>query len=392
MISPDEALTRLLALAKPVPEIEQVPLTDATHRWAAADIKALRTQPARDLSAMDGYAIRHADMPGPWRVIGESAAGTPFAGTLSQGQATRIFTGAAVPSSADSIIIQEDITRAGGTITLSGEGPPVPGTHIRREGSDFKAGNALIEAGTRLTPARIALAAIGGHTTLPVRHAITVAIISTGDELVPIGADPGKDRLPASNAVMLMALLSNLPVEITDIGIIPDDQPALTAAFARARSHDVIVTTGGASVGDHDLVRPALLDAGAAIDFWKIAMRPGKPLMAGTLDDAIILGLPGNPVSAFVTATLFLKPLVAHLSGARDPSPRIQSATLTAPLPAVGIRTDYVRACWQDGGIEPLTGDSGMLVPLAAADVLIVRPAGSAALDKGATVNIISLS
>jgi molybdopterin molybdotransferase len=392
VISPDQALTRLLALAKPVPEIEQVPLADATHRWAAADIKALRTQPARDLSAMDGYAIRHADLPGPWGVIGESAAGTPFAGTLSQGQATRIFTGAAVPSNADSIIIQEDVARTADTITLTGDGPLDAGTHIRRAGSDFTTGQTLIEAGTPLTPARIALSAIAGHATLPVRRTITVALISTGDELVPLGSDPGKDRLPASNAVMLTALLGNLPVKITDIGIIPDDQPALTTAFDGARSHDVIVTTGGASVGDHDLVRPALLDAGAAIDFWKIAMRPGKPLMAGTLGDAVILGLPGNPVSAFVTATLFLKPLVAHLSGASDPAPRIQSATLTAPLPTVGIRTDYVRARWHDGGVQPLTGDSGMLVPLAAADVLIVRPAGAAALDKGATVNIISLS
>jgi molybdopterin molybdotransferase len=392
VIDPQEALTRLLALAKPVAKIDQVPLADATNRWAATDINALRTQPARNLSAMDGYAIRHADMPGPWRVIGESAAGSPFAGTIGPGQATRIFTGAAVPSGANSIVIQEDVTRTGNSITLTGDGSRAPGAHIRRAGSDFITGQPLIEAGTALTPARIGLAAIAGHATLPVRSAIKVALISTGDELVPLGTDPGKDRLPASNAVMLNALLQKLPVEITDMGIIPDDQPALTAAFNRACHHDVIVTTGGASVGDHDLVRPALLDASATIDFWKIAMRPGKPLMAGTLGDAVILGLPGNPVSAFVTATLFLKPLIAHLSGAKDPAPRVQTATLAAPLPAVGIRTDYVRAYWHDDGVRPLTGDSGMLVPLAAADALIIRPAGSAAIDKGATVNIITLS
>jgi molybdopterin molybdotransferase len=399
MISPDEALTRLLALATPVAKIDQTPLIEATNRWAATDINAQRTQPARDLSAMDGYAIRHADMPGPWHIIGESAAGTPFAGTVGPGQAARIFTGAAVPSGADSIIIQEDVTRepvpaqAGSdSITLTGDGPPAPGTHIRRAGSDFTIGQTLIEAGSPLTSARIGLAAIAGHATLPVRRAIKVALISTGDELVPLGTEPGEDRLPASNAVMLSALLKHLPVDITDLGIIPDDKAVLTATFDSARRHDVIVPTGGASVGDHDLVRPALLDAGATIDFWKIAMRPGKPLMAGTLGKAVVLGLPGNPVSAFVTATLFLKPLIAHLSGAKDPAPRVQTATLAAPLPAVGIRTDYVRAYWHDGSVKSLDGDSGMLVPLAAADALIIRPAGSAALDKGATVNIISLS
>ena len=392
MIAPEEALTRLLALAAPVAEIDQVSLINAANRWAAADISAQRTQPARNLSAMDGYAVRHADRPGPWHIIGESAAGFPFTGTVSKGQTTRIFTGAAVPPGADSIVIQEDVARNGDIITLTGNGPPAPNTHIRRAGSDFTTGQTLIEAGNLLTPARIGLAAIAGHASLPVRRAIKVALISTGDELVPIGTDPGIDRLPASNAVMLAALLHHLPAEISDIGIIPDDKHALTAALAQARLHDVIVTTGGASVGDHDLVRSALLEAGATIDFWKIAMRPGKPLMAGALGDAVILGLPGNPVSAFVTATLFLKPLIAHLSGAKDPAPRIQTATLAARLPAVGIRTDYVRARWHEGGVHPVTGDSGMLVPLAAADALIIRPAGATAIDKGATVNIISLS
>jgi molybdopterin molybdotransferase len=391
VIDPPEALTRLLALATPV-AVEMLPLIDATNRWTAADITALRTQPARNLSAMDGYAIRHADMPGPWRVVGESAAGVPFAGTVGAGEAARIFTGAAAPDGADSIIIQEDVTRTDDTITITGEGPPKPGTHIRRAGSDFTAGDTLIEAGTPLTPARIGLVAIAGHASLPVRRPIRVALISTGDELAPIGSDPDPNRIPASNGIMLAALLQNLPVDITDMGIIPDDKAALITTFESARHHDIIVTTGGASVGDHDLVRPALIDAGAAIDFWKIAMRPGKPLMAGTLGNAVVLGLPGNPVSAFVTATLFLKPLIAHLSGASDPAPLLLSASLATDMPAVGPRTDYVRAQWLNGAIAPLGGDSGMLVPLAAATALIVRPAGSPPAATGDDVRVIILA
>jgi molybdopterin molybdotransferase len=392
VITPDDALARLLALAAPV-EIETLPLIEAAGRWAAEAVLATRTQPARDLSAMDGYAIRHADMPGPWRVAGESAAGSPCAGTVSTGEAVRIFTGAALPEGADTVIIQEDVTRTGDTMILTGDGPPAPSTHIRRAGSDFAAGQVLIEAGTLLTPARIGLAAIGGHATLPVRRSIRVALISTGDELAPVGSDPDPNRIPASNAIMLRAMLAALPVEITDFGIVPDDRAALATTFTKAAAdHDILVTTGGASVGDHDLVQPALIDAGATIDFWKIAMRPGKPLMAGRLDKAIALGLPGNPVSAFVTATLFLKPLIAHLSGASDPAPPTITARLAADLPAVGPRTDYVRAHWSGGTIAPLSGDSGMLVPLAAATALLVRLAGSPPARKGDDVTVIILA
>ena len=341
MITLDAALVRLLALAAPV-DVETLPLIEAAGRWAAAPVLALRTQPTRDLSAMDGYAIRHADMPGPWRVTGESAAGSPYAGKVGAGEAIRIFTGAAMPDGADSVIIQEDVTRDGETLTLTAESPGHQGAHVRRAGSDFAAGQMLIEGGDPLTPARIGLAAIGGHATLPVRRRIRVALISTGDELVPIGTDPGPDHLPSSNAIMLAAMMGSLPVVMTDFGIIPDDRAALASVFAEAAGHDIIVTTGGASVGDHDLVRPALIDAGATIDFWKIAMRPGKPLMAGRLGKAVALGLPGNPVSAFVTVTLFLKPLAVgprHPSSPCAPSPRkicqrwtvTPSATPTCP-------------------------------------------------------------
>ena len=391
MIAPDEALARLIALAGPV-DVETLPLIEAAGRWTAEPVTALRTQPARDLSAMDGYAIRYADVPGPWRVVGESAAGSPYSDTVGAHEATRIFTGAALPRGTDSVVIQEDVTRDGDALTLGGDGPEHQGAHVRRAGSDFAAGQILIEAGERLTPARIGLAAIGGHATLPVRRRLRVAIISAGDELVPPGTDAGLDRLPASNGIMLAAMLGALPVEIVDFGIVPDDRAALSDVFTQARDCDIIVTTGGASVGDHDLVQPALVDAGAAIDFWKIAMRPGKPLMAGRLGTAVALGLPGNPVSAFVTATLFLKPLIAHLSGAHDAAPSTLTATLGTDMPAVAIRTDYVRAIWIGGAISPLGGDSGMLVPLAAATALIVRPAGSPPARAGDTVTIIALA
>ena len=391
MITPDAALLRLLTLAAPV-DTETLPLIEAAGRWAAAPVLALRTQPAHDLSAMDGYAIRHADMPGPWRVTSESAAGAPFAGMVGAGEAIRIFTGAAIPDGADSVIIQEDVTRDGETLTLTTDGPGHQGAHVRRTGSDFTAGQTLIEAGDPLTPARIGLAAIGGYAALPVRRRVRVALISTGDELVPIGTDPGPDHLPSSNAIMLAAMMGSLPVEMTDFGIVPDDRAALASVFAEAADHDIIVTTGGASVGDHDLVQPALVDAGATIDFWKIAMRPGKPLMAGRLGKAVALGLPGNPVSAFVTATLFLKPLVAHLSGASIAAPPTLAARLATVLPVVGIRTDYIRAQWIDGAIAPLRGDSGMLVPLASATALIVRPAGSPPAATGDDVRVIILA
>jgi molybdopterin molybdotransferase len=384
-MTPESALARLFALKAPL-STEQVSLLKATNCWAAEPVIALRTQPARDLSAMDGYAVAHSS--GPWRVIGESAAGVPFSGGVGPGQAVRIFTGAALPDGADTIIIQENVQRNSDTITATSE----PGEHVRKVGSDFAKGDILIEPGDPLTPARIALAAIAGHAQITVRGPVRIALISTGNELVAIGSDPGADRIPSSNAPMLAALLSGLPVEIVDLGIIKDDVATLSKTYGKYPDFDVMVSTGGASVGDHDLVRPALMKAGATIDFWKVAMRPGKPLMAGKLGETVILGLPGNPVSAFVTATLFLKPLVAHLSGARDPAPRQITARLARDMSAVGARTDYVRGSWHDGRIAPLSGDSGMLVPLAQAEALIVRPANAPPARAGDDVTVIPIA
>ena len=386
-----EAQARLLALATQLPH-EDAPLPSSAHRYTAVDVAALRTQPAADLSAMDGYAIRHADLPGPFRLIGESAAGRAFDGAVAPGEAVRIFTGAYMPPGADCVLVQEEATRDGDAVRLTGEGPAQPGRNVRRKGLDFETGEVLIAAGERITPARIAVAAIAGHATLPVRRTVRVAIAATGDELVAAGSPIADGQLPESNGLMLAAMLGGLPIEIVDLGILPDRLDVLTAAFEGVRAN-VLVTTGGASVGDHDLVRPALEAAGGTLDFWRIALRPGKPMMAGRLGTSVILGLPGNPVSAFVTAELFLKPLVRHLAGARDPFPAMMHVPLGEDLAANDHRTDYLRAELRDGAAYASTiQDSSMLRTLARSTCLIVRPPLAAAARAGDSAEILMLA
>lgn len=386
-----EAQSRLFALAPRV-AVETVSLREAAGRWAATDVVALRTQPAQTLSAMDGYALRFADLPGPWRVIGESAAGRPFTGAVGAGEAVRIFTGAALPEGADSVLVQEEAHREGDRLGLAGEGPPHRGRNTRARGLDFSEGDTLIAAGERLTPARIALAATAGHGVLRVNRPIRVATLATGDELVAPGAPIPPFALPESNGAMLAALLADLPVETIDLGIGPDRLDTLTQAF-RAVDADILVTTGGASVGDHDLVRPALEAAGGGLDFWRIALRPGKPMMAGRLGGAVVLGLPGNPVSAFVTAILFLKPLIAAMAGAADPLPRAYAAPLGEAIPVNGDRTDYLRAELVEGRVFASTiQDSSMLLTLARAGCLVVRPAHAPPAPAGAMVEILPLA
>ncbi len=385
-----EAQARLLALAPPLAE-EEVVLAEAAGRWAAADVTARRTQPAADLSAMDGCAIRFADLPGPWRVAGESKAGGGLPPALAPGEARRIFTGAALPPGADAILIQEEAERSGDVLRLAGEGPPQAGAHVRRRGTDFTEGTELVAAGARFTPGRIAAAAMGGHGRVPVRRRPRIVLISTGDELVPPGAATDATTLPASNGVMLQAMIGSAAL-VHDAGVVPDRLGALTDAIRTAEA-DIVVTSGGASVGDHDLVRPALLAAGATLDFWRIAMRPGKPLLAGRRGATIILGLPGNPVSAFVTAHLFLLPLIAHLSGAAAPVPATEPAMLDAPLPPTGDRAEYLRAVHTGGRVVPASNqDSAALAALTRADCLIVRPARAARADVGETVDILRIA
>jgi len=391
LIPAAEAQARLFALGAPMP-IEIVPLGQSVGRWAAGDVLALRTQPAVDLSAMDGYAIRFADLPGPFRLIGESAAGRAFAGILGAGETARIFTGAPLPHGADSVLVQEEAEAQEEQIRLTGEGPRREGGNVRLRGLDFHQDDVLIGSGERITPARLAVAAIGGHATLPVRRRVVVAIAGTGDELVRPGMPLRDDQLPESNGAMLAAMLAGWPVEVIDLGTLPDRLDTLRDTFAAVRA-DILVTTGGASVGDHDLVRPALLAAGGSLDFWRIALRPGKPMMAGRLGEAVVLGLPGNPVSAFMTATLFLKPLIAALSGAVDPLPATHSATLGEPLRANDHRTDYLRAATRDGRVYAAAiQDSSMLRTLARADCLIVRQPHAPAAAPGDEIEILSIA
>jgi molybdopterin molybdotransferase len=386
-----EAQTRLLALAPPV-EPEILPLADAVGHWASAPIAARRTQPSSDLSAMDGYAIRFADLPGPWSVVGESAAGRPFEGILTSGQAARIFTGAPLPAGTDTVLVQEEAARDGDQLRLDGEGPGHEGRNVRPRGLDFTKDEPLIAPGERITPARLALAGAAGHAALPVRRRIRVALAATGDELVAPGTPLEEAQLPETNRAMLAALLADLPVEIVDFGILHDRLEALTGAFASCDA-DVLITTGGASVGDHDLVRPALEAAGATIDFWRTALRPGKPVMAGRLRNTVVLGLPGNPVSVFVTCLLFARPLIAHLGGATDPFPRTWSAPLGDPLPANGERTDYVRAELRDGrAYAAALQDSSMLRTLSRASCLIVREPHAPAAQAGEMAEILPLA
>ncbi len=383
-----DAQARLLALAQPV-AIEEVRLAEAAGRWAADDIIALRTQPDSDLSAMDGYAIRFADLPGPWRLIGESGAGHPFTAPMGTGEAVRIFTGAAMPPGADSVLVQEEAQRHGSSVRLTGEGPSARASSVRPAGLDFHRGDVLIAAGDRITPARLALAAIGGHATLPVRKIVRVAIAATGDELVPPGSALPPGCIPETNGMMLTAQLAGLPVAIDDLGILPDRADALAAAFA-AVDADILVTTGGASVGDHDLVRPALVTAGATLDFWRVALRPGKPMLAGTMRNTIVLGLPGNPVSAFVTAELFLKPLIAALAGAATPFASLIRVRLGEAVPANDHRADYLRGELRDGHAYAASlQDSSMLQTLARSTCLILRPPHAPAAAAGEHVDVI---
>lgn len=384
----EEAQRRLMAVAPALP-IEQRAAADCLGFHLAQPLGALRTQPAADVSAMDGYALRAADLPGPWRVIGESAAGRPFGGVVGPGEAARISTGALVPAGADMVLIQEDAAREGDQLLLAGTPPDPPARHIRRAGLDFRSGDALMEAGTRLGAAQIALAITAGHAHLPVRRPLELAVIDGGDELAAPGAELALHQLPASNSAMLAALASQPAVRITRIGPVPDRLEALMAAFEAARGADVIVTSGGASVGDHDLVRPALAQLGADLAFWRVAIKPGKPLLVARRGSQIILGLPGNPAAAFVTGFLFLLPLIRAALGASDPMPCPVPATLREAMPAGGSRMEFLRAVW-DGTTVALDGlqDSGALSSLARANALVVRPAHAPETPAGHTVPV----
>jgi molybdopterin molybdotransferase len=393
MISVAEAQARLLALAALLPPVE-LELVQAVRHYVHTPLTAMRTQPAADLSAMDGYAIAVEHFPGPWRVIGESAAGRPFDGAVQRGEAVRIFTGAIVPQNANCIIIQENAARNGETLRATADAIPLPGANIRRLGSDFRAGDEVLPKGAHVNAGAIAVAAMAGHGSIKVGGAPRIAIVATGDELVPVGAACSPAQIPCSNSLMLLAMLANLPCDVLDAGILRDDLAELERCLsALSEKVDIIVTTGGASVGDHDLVQKALLNIGAQMDFWKVAMRPGKPLMAGKVGNAIVLGLPGNPSSAFVTAFLFLLPLIRHMAGCAAPLPAYFAAATTTDLPAGGVRAEYLRATVEGGHITPLmVQDSGLTHTLSQANALLIQSPDAPPRPKGTLVQYVRLT
>ncbi|MBP1805448.1 gephyrin-like molybdotransferase Glp [Rubellimicrobium aerolatum] len=390
MIPVAEALDRLFALVPP-PREEEAPLSGALGRVLLRPATALRDQPPFAASAMDGYALRAADArPGArLRIVGEAAAGRGLAGRVGPGEAARILTGAPLPEGAEAVVIQEEVTREEGWIALS---PTAVAGHVRPRGNDFAAGAAL-RPPRRLSPADIALIAAFGRSRVAVARRPEVAILSTGDELVLPGEDPNPDQIFAANAFGLQAMLLAEGARPRVLPIAADRPEALAFALDLARGADLVLTIGGASVGDHDLVAPAVRAAGAEIDFHKVAMRPGKPLLAGRMPDgAMLLGLPGNPVSAMVCGAIFLRPVVRALMGLpAGPAPR-QRVTLAAPLPSGGPREHYLRGRRApDGTVAPFDRqDSSLLSVLAEADGLIVQPPSSPALMAGQEVEFVS--
>jgi molybdopterin molybdotransferase len=396
-----DALARVLHSAPGLLGVETLPLNRCAGRTLARDLAARRTQPPFPASAMDGYAVRAADIaeaPATLDVIGTSAAGHSFAGAVGAGQAVRIFTGAPVPSGADTIIIQED-TRAedGKVVCLQSE--PLS-RHIRKAGLDFAEGDVLLPKGRRLGPPELALAGAMNHGTLDVARKPRVALLATGDELVAPGQNPGPDQIVASNTYAVQAYAEAAGAETIDLGIAGDTFAALEAGIRAARDAkaDILVTLGGASVGDHDLVQTALAREGMELGFWKIAMRPGKPLMHGRIGDLRILGLPGNPVSAIVCGVLFLVPLVRALCGERDAGrDRSEAAVLGADLRENDTREDYLRAALAPGGeglpIATPFGrqDSSMLRVLAQSECLVIRQRHAPAAKAGDACRIIRL-
>lgn len=390
MISVDTALEHLFDLVDPASS-ELIPLHQAHGRVLASDVAAQRTQPPFAASAMDGYALRATEVEpdAMFQVIGEAAAGHAFEGAVGAGQCVRIFTGAPVPEGADFVVIQEDVSRRGTLITLGHSLGSK--SHIRLAGGDFSAGDKIV-APRRLGPADIALLASMNIAQVPVTRRPYVAILATGDELVAPGETPGPDQIIASNSYGLAAQLEGLGATPRLLPIARDTESSLTTAFELALDADLIITIGGASVGDHDLVAGVAAKMGMEQSFYKVAMRPGKPLMAGTLRDVPMIGLPGNPVSALVCGTVFVAPVVRAMLGlGRKTAPR-QRAPLAKPLDQNGPREHYMRATLDGDGLHAFDRqDSSLLTVLAGANALLVRPPHDPAQPVGAMVDYIAL-
>ncbi len=396
MIGVDEARARILAPLRPT-AAEVVPLADAWGRVTAAALPARLTQPPQDVSAMDGFALRAADgsLGATLAIVGSAPAGHPWAGRLGAGEALRIFTGSVMPDGADAVLAQEDATCTGETVTLGAA--VTAGRWVRRAGQDFAFDDILVAPGKRLTSRDIGLLAAGNHPWVAVHRRPRVAILATGDEIALPGEPIPPGGIISSNAHALAALVQACGGAPMVLPVAPDDLAALAAAADAARGMDMLVTIGGASVGAHDLVRSALGEHGLRLDFWTVAMRPGKPLIHGSLGGVPMLGLPGNPVSSVICGIVFLLPAIERLSGLPGDAPKVTQAVLGAPLPANDSRTDHLRATLAlraDGTLVATAftrQDSALLRLLAQADALILRPPHAPALPEGAVVPIIRL-
>jgi len=394
-----DALAAILEGAEPMGE-EMVALEAAYHRVLARDIAARRTQPPQAMSAMDGYAVRAADageVNTRLKVIGEVAAGRPFDRALGKGEAARIFTGGVIPDGADAVVIQEDTVAEGNCITLTEAA--AAGRHIRPAGVDFREGDVLLSGGSRLTERDLSLAASMNYPELPVRRRPRVALLATGDELVMPGSTPGPGQIVYSNGYALRALARAEGADTIDLGVAADTVESTTAGIRRAREAgaDILVTTGGASVGDHDLVKESLEAENFTIAFWKIAMRPGKPMMHGRLGGMRVVGVPGNPVSSYVCTFLFVVPLIRALSGRKTLHHARETAVLGRDLGANDVREDYLRARLEERADGTLVAtpvnhqDSSLLANLAAAQALVIRAPFAPAAKAGAVCEILRL-
>ncbi|WP_425045301.1 gephyrin-like molybdotransferase Glp [Primorskyibacter sp. S87] len=390
MISVEEARAHLFSLVSAIPP-ETVPLSEAAGRVLAQDVTAGRDQPPFAASAMDGYAVKAAEVElhAMFKVIGEAAAGRGFEGKVGAGQAVRIFTGAPVPSGADFVVIQEDIDRREDLITISAD--PGGRSNIRPAGVDFRSGDT-VAAPRLLSPEDVALLAAMNIADVPVTRKPIVALISTGDELVMPGETPGPDQIIASNTFGLKALLERAGAHVRMLPIARDTVASLKTAFELAGGADLVITIGGASVGDHDLVASVSAELGMERSFYKVRMRPGKPLMAGRMGNAAMVGLPGNPVSAMVCGYIFVLPMVRAMLGLPKTSPAPQTARLGKDLTENGPREHYMRAIFRDGEICALSDqDSSLLSVLARANALLIRQPGDPARMAGETVRYIAL-
>jgi molybdopterin molybdotransferase len=393
-----EALQRVLAGAGAL-AVEQVELDDALGRVLAADLAALRTQPPAAVSAMDGYAVRAADVvqaPVTLKLIGEVAAGHPFDGEVKAGQAARIFTGGMMPAGADTVVIQELTACAGDSVTI--QKATAKGRNVRGQGIDFKQDDVLLSKGRRLSDRDVMLAAAMNHARLPVYRRPKVAVLGTGDELVAPGSRPGPGEIVYSNGFAILAMARSAGAEVNDLGIARDriDDIAAAVRCARDWGADVLVTSGGASVGEHDLVQRALASEGLELSFWRVALRPGRPMMHGRLGAMHVLGVPGNPVSAYVCAFLFLLPLIGRLCGRSDAEHVPEPARLGRGLPANDARADYLRATLEMGPDGPVATpvpaqDSSLMAPLARADCLVIREPHVSAAVAGSPCVILKL-